>query len=103
MQRVAIGQLTFQAAPARRKTEVPLISSVSVSGTVIEAAMVAMQHALDSKEPVVQLDHGEEVVVSIATPEGEVIGQARGTVGVSFADKMIEGVGYTVRQHKVKL
>jgi cell division protein YceG involved in septum cleavage len=103
MQRVAVGQLSFVVAPARRKTEVPLISSVSVSGTMLDAGMVALQHSLDSKDPVVQLDHGEEVIVSIATPEGEVIGQARGTVAVSFADKVIEGVGYTVRQHKVRI
>jgi len=43
------------------------------------------------------------VIVSIATPEGELIGQARGKVAVGFKDKLIEGVEYTVREQKVKL
>lgn len=103
MQRVALGQLSFQAAPPRRKSETPLIASIAVSGTVLEASFVAAMYGADSKEPVPQLDHGEEVIVSVATVEGEVIGQARGKVAVSFADKVIDNAEYTVRQQKVKL
>jgi hypothetical protein len=103
MERLALGQLSFQAAPPRRKSEVPLIASISVSGTVLDAAMVVLAHAMDSKDTVPQLDHGEELIVSVATVEGEVIGQARGKVAVSFADKVIDKVEYTVRQQRVRL
>lgn len=104
MQRVAFGQLSFDAAPGRQRREGDLLTSnISVSGKFESEGFNALQAAMNPDAEAVQLSHGETVLVTVADADGEVIAQAHGTVAVSFKDKTIEGARFTIREQKVKL
>jgi hypothetical protein len=104
MQRIAFGQLSFDAAPGRERREGDVLTSnISVSGRFEDEGHNALMAAMNPDAEAVQLSHGEAVLVTVADADGTVIAQANGTVAISFKDKMIEGRAFTIREQSVKL
>lgn len=95
MQRVAPGQLSFDAAPKGRKR--PDIASVSLSGRFGSGAIVSD----DGGFP--QLSHGEVMLVIVQDADGNMVAQGQGVVSIAFADKSVDGEPITVREQKIKL
>lgn len=81
MQRVAPGQLSFDAAPKGRKR--PDIASVSLSGRFGSGAIVSD----DGGFP--QLSHGEVMLVIVQDADGNMVAQGQGVVSIAFADKSV--------------
>jgi hypothetical protein len=95
MQRVAAGQLSFDAAPKSRRR--PHMSSVALSGKFGSEQIINE----DGEFP--QLSHGDDVLVIVQDVDGNLIAQGRGAVSVAFADKELDGEPITIREQKIKL
>lgn len=102
MQRVA--QLSFDVFPGggtprwqSGEEKRPLAATISVAGSF------DLEEAFAGEDGLPQLDHGEEVMVTLASASGELIATATGTVEVGFKDKKVTGVTMPVRVQKVKL
>jgi hypothetical protein len=97
MQRVAAGQLSFDAGKRAGKRQVDT-ASLKLSGAFPARALVDDEHRWP------QLAHGEQVVVRvIELGSGELIAQGIGAVKVGFDDKTLDGEPYTIRVHTIKM
>jgi hypothetical protein len=96
MQRVALGQLSLDAAPKGAQRGMVLTANISVKGKLLNAPLPEY-----SESEIPELSHGEMVVVTVADMDGEIIGQAHGKVAIAFTDKTVEGVELTIREQKI--
>lgn len=75
----------------------PLALTLGVSGTF------DMLEPYSQPTGMPELGHGEQVMVTVATLDGEHIASGTGKVQVGFVDKVVEGTILTVRKQMVKL
>lgn len=102
MQRVALGQISLDAAPERARPAI-VLSNLSVSGKFENEGLLLLKASMHPEEETPQLAHGETVIVTLSDENGEVFASTRGTVEVGFKDKSVEGTLVTVREQRVKL
>jgi hypothetical protein len=93
MQRVAIGQLSFDARPGSSRVR-PDMVTISVAGK-----FGSEQLNVDG-EDMPQLSHGERVMVVLSDADGQLIAKAEAHVEIGFAT---DKDGITSRLQKVKL